>query len=128
VERNIFEYAAEKKLRFPFKGKIKVEDLYDLGVEDLDSIYKTLMAQSKQTKEESLLTVKSSANVVLDTMIEIVKHIVTGKIEATKNAEKRKENADKKQKLMSILSDKQDETLRNMSEEEIKAMLDKMGS
>ena len=39
---NIFEYAVRNKIRFPFKGMISSEDLWDLTLENLDSIYKTL--------------------------------------------------------------------------------------
>ena len=35
-ELNIFEYAVRNKLRFPFRGMLSVEDLWDLRVEDLE--------------------------------------------------------------------------------------------
>ena len=50
---NIFEVATRSKMRFPFRGNISVEDLWDLSVNDLDSIFKTLNARVKQTKEEA---------------------------------------------------------------------------
>ena len=53
---NIFEVAVRSKMRFPFRGLVSVEDLWDLTVEDLDTIFKTLNSQIKQVKEESLLS------------------------------------------------------------------------
>lgn len=35
---NIFEAATRYKYRFPFKGMISVEDLWDLKLQDLDSV------------------------------------------------------------------------------------------
>ena len=61
---NIFEYAVENKLRFPYKGNISTEDLYSLSVSDLDMIYKTLKREAKRNGEESLLATKSNDDVV----------------------------------------------------------------
>ena len=52
---NIFERATRMSLRFNFKGLISVEDLWDLSLQDLDSIYKILNSKLKQSSEESLL-------------------------------------------------------------------------
>ena len=121
---NIFEYAVENKLRFPYKGLISAEDLYALSVSDLDTIYKTLKREAKRNGEESLLATKSNDDVALDTKIEIVKYIVEKKlaqIEARKTAAA---NKAKKEKILSILEEKQDAALKNMSEEDLRKMLD----
>lgn len=55
---NIFEAATKEKYRFPFKGMISVEDLWDLKLQDLDSVFKALNKQKKQNDEESLLQIK----------------------------------------------------------------------
>ena len=44
---------------FEIKGMISSEDLWDLSVENLDNVFKTLNSEMKKTKEESLLSTKS---------------------------------------------------------------------
>ena len=39
---NVFERAAMNKYRFPYKGQISVEDLWDLSLPGLDSVFKQL--------------------------------------------------------------------------------------
>ena len=121
---DIFEYAAENKLRFPYKGSISTEDLYDLGVEELDMIFKTLNREVKKSNEESLLAKKSDADTKLNVKIEIIKKIVSKKlaeIEESKNAIMKKH---KNQKIMELIAQKQDENLRNLSIDELKKMLE----
>ena len=123
---NIFEVANSKKFRFNFKGLISTEDLFDLSVKDLDSIFKTLNSQLKQTREESLLEVKSTEDQILDIKIEIVKHIFNLKQEEEAKRIKAKENKEKKQKLMEILANKEDQDLLNKSKEDIQKMLNEL--
>jgi hypothetical protein len=121
---SIFEKAVRTKVRFPFKGLVSTEDLFDLNVENLDSIFKTLNSQMKQVKEESLLATKSKQDEELDLKIEIVKYVVKTKLEEEQIRLQAKEQKEKKQKIMEILSVKQDTDLQNKSVDELKAMLD----
>lgn len=123
---NIFEYAVENKLRFPFRGSISVEDLFDLSLENLDSIYKTLARERVKANEDSLLKRKSIEDTVLSVKIEIIKCIVSKKmtqIEANKVAIQKKE---KKDKILKVLAQKQDESLQNMSIKDLQKMLDEI--
>lgn len=120
---NIFEVAIRSKMRFPFRGVVSTEDLWDLTVEDLDTIFKTLNSQIKQVKEESLLSNRTKEDKILDTKIEIVKYIVSIKLAELELKLKEKENKAKKQKILSILSVKEDEEIQNKSVEELTAML-----
>jgi len=122
----MFEIAVRNKFRFQFNGMINSEDLFDLSVKDLDSIFKTLNSQLKQTREESLLDVKTQQDQELDMKIEIVKHIVKIKLEEEAKRIKAKENKEKKQKLMEILANKEDQDLLNKSKEDIQKMLDEL--
>lgn len=119
----MFETAVRNKMRFPFKGLITVEDLWDLSTKDLDAVFKTLNSQVKQAKEESLLDTKTREDEVLDMQIEIVKYIVKVKLEEETLRLQAKDKKEKKQKILSILSVKQEENLLNKSVEELEAML-----
>ena len=123
---NMFEIATRTKMRFPFKGMISVEDLWDLSVRDLDNVFKTLNAQVKKSQEESLLATKSKEEEVLAMQINIVKHIVEVKLAEAEAMQHSRELKEKKQKIMEVLSAKQDADLHNKSIDELKAMLDEM--
>lgn len=126
-KEEMFIKACREKMRFPYKGLATVEDLWDLSVAELDKIYKSLNAKAKQAQEESLLEVKTSEDEELTAQIEIIKYIVSVKLEEKKAAEMAKERKQQKQKIMSILASKQDEALQGKSIEELEKMLDELG-
>lgn len=118
--------ATRGKYRFPYRGQIAVEDLWDLGLTALDSIFKALNSQSKAVKEESLLDVKSAEDEILTTQIEIVKYIVSVKQEEANARLKAKERKEQKQKIMSAIARKEDEAIEKMSKEDLQKMLDEL--
>lgn len=122
----MFIKASREKMRFPYKGLATVEDLWDLPVTELDKIYKSLNAKAKQAQEESLLEVKTGEGEDLTVQIEIIKYIVSVKLEEKKAAEMAKKRKEQKQKIMSILASKQDEALQDKSIEELEKMLDEL--
>lgn len=123
----LFEIATKKKYRFPYKGIITVEDLWDLNVTALDQIYKNLNKWLKEMGEESLLKTKSTEETDIENMVEIVKHIVAVKEQEKTNRLAQKERDAKKQRIMSIISDKEDKALTELSTEELRKMLDELG-
>lgn len=123
TNEKMFELAVRTKMRFPFKGLVSVEDLWDLSVENLDTVYKALNSQLKSVKEESLLNTSTKEDKELDVKIEIVKYVVRVKLEEQQMKFKEKEEKEKKQKILEILSNKKDEALQNKSVEELEAML-----
>lgn len=123
----MFEVAVRNKFRFPFKGVISVEDLWDLSVQQLDGIFKTLKSQEKKAQEESLLDTRTPEDEALKTKIDIIRYIVGVKLDEAKQAERAKENHDQKQKILGILAEKQDADLRSKTPEELQAMLNQLG-
>ena len=87
---DLFKVANKRKYRFNYKGQISVEDLWDLSVEELDKIYKSLKAKQKDASEESLLQTVSKEDKELLNKIEIIKTIVADKLAAKERALKEK--------------------------------------
>jgi hypothetical protein len=123
----MFEKASKIKLRFDYRGVCTVEDLWDLSVKELDSIYKTVNAKLKQSQEDSLLNTKTKEDETLKLQVDILKHIVEVKLAEAEAKEQAKERKMKKQKLTEILASKQDADLQGKSVEEIKKMIEELG-
>lgn len=120
---NLFEIATREKYRFPYKGQVGVEYLWDVPVTELDGIFKALKVQEKKTDEEGLLSHKTSADTELGNKIEIVRYIFGVKMaEKAKREEAVKRKAEK-EKLLEILSEKEDNALKSLSVDELRARI-----
>ncbi len=119
----LFVIATKEKYQFPYKGMINVIDLWDLSVQELDKVFKSLNAEVKKSEEESLLTTKSKEAEVLANKIEIVKYIVGIKLAEKKNREDAQKKREMKQRLLEIKAKRQDQALENMSDEELDKMI-----
>lgn len=120
---DLFKIANKKKYRFNYKGVISVEDLWDLSVEELDKIYKSLKSQQKNASEESLLQTVSKEDKELLNKIEIIKIVVTDKLAAKERAQKAASQRAQNQRILEIMADKQDAALKEKSIEELQSML-----
>lgn len=124
---NIFEMATRNKYRFPYKGMISVEDLWDLNKTQLDSIYKALNKEVKANQEDSLMFSQTQTDLDLQAKIEIVRHIYTTKEQDAARRAAAAENAEKKRRILEILEQKQEDSLKNKSEDELLKMLNEIG-
>lgn len=120
---NLFELATRKKFRFPYKGMISVEDLWDLSLKNLDAVFKALTAEKKQASEMSLLATKSPEDEILDAKISIVQYIFNTKVAEAAAAKQAATNAAEAQRIMGMIANKKDEELANMTIEELEAKL-----
>lgn len=128
----MFEMASQYKFRYPWKGMITTEDLWDLNVKQLDAVYQALSKEMNALQDGDSLLSTTSADVFnkkqdLTTKIEIVKYIFNCKQQAAELNRMAAERSAKKQRIMDILAQKQENALQNMSEDELKKMLDELG-
>ena len=116
---NIFEKATREKTRFCFKGLVSVEELWDLSLEYLDSLWCELESELEKLPQKSLLATNTKQRDEIEFKQEIIKHIVeTKKAEKLAN-EQSKANAAKKQMVLDIIEQKKNEDLKSMSLEEL---------
>lgn len=125
-EVSIFEQASRAGLQFSHKGTIEVNDLWDLSLEDLDSIHRNLTASVKQT-EGGLLAKRTSANKELDLKIAVVAHVFEIKQEEINEKKLAIAKRQQKEKLKEILERKQNGELESKTAEEIQQMLADLG-
>lgn len=127
----LFEMASQFKFRYPYKGMITTEDLWDLSMSQLDTVYKALNKELNVTQEDGLIVTKSADEGVkaneLRNKLEIVKYIFNAKQQAAELQRMAAENAAKKQHILGILAQKKENALQNMSEEELTQMLAELG-
>jgi len=120
----MFEKATRMKLRFNYKGLCSVEDLWDLPVEELDSIFKGLSARKRENDTDSLLGKETKEDKAIDLGIDIIKYIVKSKLAEKDRRLELAEDKLRKDKLREILASKRDDKLKEMSEEDIMRELD----
>ena len=127
---NIFEQATRRAIRFEsVKGDLSVEQLWDLPLQsrnqfDLDTIAKTVNRQLNDVTEESFVSVRENpAKETLSLKLELVKHIISVKLQEAEEARNRANKASEKEKLLRLLDEKQNEALRALTPEEIQERL-----
>ena len=127
----LFEMASQFKFRYPYKGLITTEDLWDLSPAQLDTVYRNLSKELKDIDEDSLISTRSADEGVkaneLKNKIEVVKYIFNCKKQAAELTRMATENAAKRQRLLEALAAKQDDALKNMSEEDLLKALAELG-
>ena len=118
----LFKLAAKEKYRFPFRGNISVEDLFDLTTSQLDVVYKELKSQVKESSD-SLLKEVSKEDKELKNKIKIVKTIFEDKKTEAVQKEQVLAEKQRKERIKELIAQKKDQDLVDKSIEELEAML-----
>lgn len=129
----MFEKASRMKLRFnTSKGMLSVEDVWELpltsnsGRVNLDDIAKELFKQLKESDVVSFVTKKTDSNEYTQLAFDIIKHIIDIKLLEREENARIKSNKEKKQQLLALIAQKENEQLGGMSLEELKTMVDQL--
>jgi alpha-D-ribose 1-methylphosphonate 5-triphosphate synthase subunit PhnL len=125
----MFQKAARQKIRFDSpKGQLTAEDLFDLpltstvGKANLDDIAKSLFKQLKSGDDMSFVTPAQKTDGTVQLKFDIVKHVIDLRVvERDENAASA-DRANKKQKILALIADKQDGELGAKSIDELLAM------
>ena len=123
MAENIFITALAQKLRFPFKGSISTEDLFSLGLTDLDTLYKNLKKDSDNLSGTGLIKKTNPAAKTLELQIAVVTEVFSyrqNEIAAKKTmAEARQKNA----RIRELIAKKQEAALENMDIADLEKLL-----
>jgi len=123
--------ATRSKWRFQTtRGNISVEELWDLPLKsrtnfDLDTVAKTVNRQVKETEEESFVTT-TTKNIEPKEKLELVKYIISVKLQEAKNKQDAQAKAERKQQILELLAEKEVEGLKAKSKDELLKELEEL--
>lgn len=124
---NLFERATRQKLRFSHKNsRITTEDLWDLSLPDLDAVAKKLNKELKESSEESFIKPVSTSNTKKKLEFDVVKYVIDYKLEQNKLAELRAEKRAKREKIMELIDQKENEALSQKGLDELRKELQEL--
>lgn len=125
----MFEKAARIKLRFETsQGMLTVEDLWDLhltstrGRANLDDIARGLSRKLKEIETESFVIKTPKADEATQLAFDLVKHVIEVRLAENEAAQLIKTNREKKQQLLALIAQKENEQLQGHTLDELKAM------
>jgi len=117
----MFEKACKAKLRFSSeRGLLSVEDLFDLSLQKLNKMAKTLNKELKASIEEDFLEEKSEEDVLTKLRFDIVLRILNLKKSEKKAKSEASSKRVEKERLLGLLERKQHESDESLTEEELK--------
>lgn len=122
----IFAQATKNKLRFKVSnGILSTEDLWDLSLVTLNDLARALSKELKNA-EESFIEEKSPTDKTLELKFNVVKSIIDDKL-ADRNAAREKSlKQARRRELLSILNEKDTESLRAKTREELLTELENL--
>lgn len=125
----MFEKASKMKLRFDtVHGRITIEDLWDMPLTDsdfsLDTLAKQINKKVKESGEESFVKPSSVARLIPELSLEIVKRVIAVRLEEIDQQKARVATKARKDRIMAILEDKEDDSLKEKSADELRELLE----
>ena len=130
---SIFKEASRKNLRFKttHHSNLSVSDLWSLPLQSqvkssLDNAYSLLQKELRVDNEDSFFQTKNSEQSDNELRLEVLKEIMSDRVEENKAKVDKKAKETQKEKLQEILQSKKDEDLQGKSVEEIEAMLQEL--
>ena len=109
---SLFKEASRRKLRFVVSnGTITVEDLWDLSLNNLDTLAKAIHRRLKEEEEVSFIEPVPKSNSHTQLQLDIVKEIIAVKVAAREDAKAKIEKENRRKVLLEVLARKQEAEL-----------------
>lgn len=127
----MFQQATRLKLRFITSvGNLSVEDLWDLPLTttkankaSLDDVARSLHLQLQSNADISFVNTSTTTDPTIELSFDIVKHIIDVRLAENAAEALKKANKERKQHLLGILAQKENESLSQLSMDELRAAI-----
>jgi len=119
-----FKQATKEKLRVQTnRGLLSTEQLWDLSLDELDTLAVSLEAEHKESGKKSFLVKKSVKDKTAKLRFDVVLEILNAKSDEAQAATEAKEIKEHNEKIITLIAEKQDESLKGKSIKQLEAML-----
>jgi hypothetical protein len=129
----MFEKAARVKLRFDSPaGQLSVEDLWDLPLTsatkraNLDDLAVHLDKELKETNTTSFVKKTTKGNEITKLKFDIVLRVIEVRQAENEAQEQKRINGERKHRLLELIAEKQDESLKGKSIDELQALVNSL--
>ena len=122
----MYKQVSQLKLRFQTpKGVLTVEQLWDLSMTDLSTTIKAMKKILKKSDDDDLAFLEEDSKVdkAVELAFNVLKDVYITKKEAAKAIRDAAEIKAHNQKILTLIADKEEESLKGKSVEELKNML-----
>ena len=120
----MYKEALQKKLRFKTnKGMISTEDLFDLSLQNLDTLAIMLDKKISEAPQKSFIEELPAEENDDELRFSIVKDVINIKLKARKDNINRAQIDARNKRIAELIAKKEDEALENKSIEELRAMI-----
>lgn len=120
----IFKEASKQKLRFTTKwGSLTTEQLWDLSLKDLDALVVSLDEEHKDSGKKSFLVSRTPKDKTAKLKFDVALEVLTTKAADEEAAKTALENKEHNKKIIAIIQDKKDTSLKGKSIKELEKML-----
>ena len=129
MSENIFEKASKLGLTYQTsKGIFNTDDLWKFDKEFLNSLAITLHSNLEKSTVSFITSSKESYETSCDRLrLQILKHIIEDKLNEEKEQFEVSEKLRKKENLLRILNEKQTDSLKDKSIEELQKEIEELG-
>jgi hypothetical protein len=120
----MYKEASKQNLRFTTtKGNLTVEQLWSLSTDELNNLAVTLDEQYNESGKKSFLVTKSVKDKTAKLRFDIALDILNTKLEEAEAIKHAKEVKEHNKKIISLIQEKKDESLKGKTIKQLEAML-----
>lgn len=120
-----FKSAAQQKLRINSpRGPLSAEQIWDLPVTELDALAVNLQEEYEKSGKKSFLAAKSVKDKATKLRFDIVLDVLNTKVEEQEVATAKKERKDHNKKILELIAEKKDDSLKGKTIKQLEAMLE----
>lgn len=119
-----FKLGSQQKLRFQTsKGLLSIEQLWDLSLEELDALAVSLETAHRESAKKSFIVKSTAKDKTAKLRFDIVLDVLNTKVEEEQVLAEALEIKEHNKKIITLIAEKKDESLKGKSIKQLEAML-----